>query len=242
MAPTTKRAAQWCGSLALAVIAAVTLAPVSAYAATSSGKDPSDTPVGPEGKTDLRSIAWNVGAHRTNVRIALDASTYGAGIPATLGMHLLVDNDLDGIADVEINAARNADGVSVDMTLRSLSRTLSTQSCQDLAGNAVATATVTPTLINGREKFTFSFANASIAGGLAHFRWAAFGQSPGATATTGPWDYQPNATNADSGAANPGDRRCDSSLTGVQLLMTSGVEVVTATATATDDGEDATMP
>ncbi|MEY2418445.1 MAG: Peptidase serralysin terminal [Actinomycetota bacterium] len=229
MAPTTRRTwVHWRGLAAAAVIVFITSTAVPAYALTYSGTDPSDTPVGPEGKTDLRLVKWNVGVTTTTVTIAVDASTYGPGIRATLGVHVLVDNDLDGIADAEVMAARSADGVSVDMTLRSLDRTLSTGSCQDLSGKTLqGPTTANAAVANGRETFALTLANDVVPGGLAHFRWAAFGQSPGATATTGPWDYQPNATNPDPGAANPGDRRCDVSKSGLSLSMASGVEVDT---------------
>ncbi|MEY2472663.1 MAG: Peptidase serralysin terminal [Actinomycetota bacterium] len=222
------------GVAALGVIVLITSTAVPAYAVTSSGTDPSDAPVGPEGKTDLRLVKWNVGASTTTATIGVDASTYGAGNRATLGVHLLVDNDRDGIADAEVTAARNADGVSVDMTLRSLDRTLSTASCQDLSGKTLqGPTTVNPTVANGRETFATTFANDAVPGALAHFRWAAFGQSPGATSATGPWDYQPNATNPDPSAANPGDRRCDASKSGVAVSMASGVEVDTTNAAPT---------
>ena len=224
MALTTKRSRRPFLALALITTIPLALAPVPALATTSNRSDPSDAPVGPEGKTDLRSIAWNIGATTSTVTIAVDDST-GAGARATLGVHLLVDNDLDGIADVELLGARSADGVSVDTTLRSLDRTLSTSACQALDGKTVDAAIVRASVANGLETFTFTLDTTLVPGGLAHFRWAALGQSPGSPPASGPWDYLPNATNPDSGAANPGDRRCDSAKSGVRLRMTGGVEV-----------------
>ena len=132
-------------------------------------------------------------------------------------MHVLIDADSDSIADHEVVATRNADGIKVDVALRNLDRTLSTPDCQDLAGKAAGPAgTVATTIAGGRETFSFSFDPNALPGHLASFRWAAFGQAPPDGAAFGPWDVMPDAANPDPGAANPGDRRCDSAKSGVR--------------------------
>ena len=139
-------------------------------------------------------------------------------------MHVLIDTDSDAIADHEVVATRNADGLSVDVALRNLDRTLSTPDCQDLAGKAAGPAgTVATTIAGGRETFSFSFDPNVLPGHLASFRWAAFGQAPPDGAAAGPWDVMPDAANPDPGAANPGDRRCDSAKSGVRVRMKAGV-------------------
>ena len=108
-------------------------------------------------------------------------------------------------------ATRNADGIKVDVALRNLDRTLSTADCQDLAGKAAGPqGTVATTIAGGRETFAFSFDPNVLPGHLASFRWAAFGQAPPDGAAAGPWDVMPDAADPAPGAANPGDRRCDS--------------------------------
>ena len=88
---------------------------------------------------------------------------------------MLVDLDSDSIADHEVVATRNADGLRMDVALRTLDRTLSTADCQDLAGKAAGPqGTVPTTIAGGRETFSFSFDPAVIPGHLASFRWAAF--------------------------------------------------------------------
>ncbi len=92
-------------------------------------------------------------------------------------MHVLIDTGGDGIADHEIVATRNADGVTVDVALRDLDRTLSSADCQDLAGQLAAAPTAVPTTVtSGIESFTLSFDPSLVPGSLAAFRWAAFGQ------------------------------------------------------------------
>jgi hypothetical protein len=189
------------------------------------GSDPTDAPSGPVGKTDLRSLAWDVGAAATVLTVSVDESTYGAGERADLGLHVLIDADRDGLADAEVTGTRNANGVSVDVALRVLDRTLSTTDCQDLAGKATsAQATVASSVASGLETFSFAFATTEIPGGLAHFRWVAYGQSPAQAALAGPWDYLPNAANPDTSAANPDDRRCGPSKGGLRVTMAAGLE------------------
>jgi hypothetical protein len=82
---------------------------------------------------------------------------------------------------------------------------------------------VATTVANNLETFTFSFDPALVAGGLASFRWAAFGQAPADGAAAGPWDTLPDAANPDPGAANPGDRRCAAAHSGLRLRVSDGV-------------------
>ena len=166
-----------------------------------SSTDPSDAPNGPQGKTDLRALIWDFGASTTTVTVSVDASTYGSGLRSALGVHSLIDADRDGLADAEVRGTRNADGMSVDMKIRLLDRTLGTADCQDLSGTATAAqSTLTSTIANALETFSFTFSPSVIPGGLSHFRWAAFGQSPEDGAAAGPWDYLPNAANPDPAA------------------------------------------
>jgi hypothetical protein len=206
------------------LVGASLVAPTPATATTQGSGDPSDAPSGPEGRTDLRHIGWDVGTTTTTLTVGLDESTYGSGSRASVGVHVLLDVDLDGLADDDVAASRNADGTSLDLVLRALDGTNSTSDCQDLAGKPpAAQGTVTSTVSAGLETFAFTFDTTAITGGLASFRWAALGQSPGATASTGPWDYLPDATNPAPDAPNPGDVRCGAGLTGVRISMAQGV-------------------
>jgi hypothetical protein len=160
-----------------------------------------------------------VGASAATLTIAVDESA-----PSEIAVHVLLDTDSNDIADHEILATRNADGVKVDAVLRDLDRTLSTGDCQDLAGtDRTAPSTVTPTVANGLESFTFSFDPNLVPGNLVAFRWAAFGQAPPAASQAGPWDLLPDSANPEPGAANPGDRRCDSGNSGLRVRMSAGV-------------------
>jgi hypothetical protein len=202
--------------------------PASAVARTTN--DPSDAPAGPQGKTDLRSITWDLGSSTTTLTVAVDESTYGGDERAQLGVHVLLDTDVDGIADVEVAATRNANGVAMDLVLRTLDGTLSTDDCQDLSGKSTGqAATVSSTIAGGLESFAFTFDDDSVPGGLAEVRWAAFGQSPGDTTSNGPWDYVPDAANPDPDTANPGDRRCDASKSGLLVDLSAGVDLNPAT-------------
>jgi hypothetical protein len=214
--------------LAVVLSAVAVLAAVPANAFVQSTTDPSDAPSGAQGETDLRSVTWDVHGSTAVLSVAVDESTYGAGIRAEIGVHVLIDADRDGVADAEADAARNADGLSIDWTLRTLDRTQSTGDCQDLDGTTSGTqATVATTVADGLERFSFTFDPSDIVDGLAWFRWAAFGQSPADPATAGPWDYLPDAANPEPAAANPGDRRCDASKTGIAVRMSSGVDADT---------------
>jgi hypothetical protein len=175
--------------LLCAIAAAVIAGPVaSAGAAVQSRADPSDAPAGAFGKADLRAIDWDVGDTSATLRVALDESTY-----ADIGVHVLLDTDGDGLADADIAASRNADGVSVDVALRTLDRTLSTVDCQDLDGKSTSQiATVSTTIAGGIESFAFTFDPTAVPGHLAAFGWAAFAQAPADTAG-GPWDVMPDA-------------------------------------------------
>jgi hypothetical protein len=196
-----------------------------AWALTRSSTDPSDAPNGVEGRTDLRAVTWTVNGSAASLTVTVDESTYGAGQRASLGVHLLIDNDLDGLADAEVVASRNADGVKVDVALRLLDRTLSTSTCQDLDGKASGQlGTVSTQVASGLETFSFSFDAAAVPGGLGRFRWAAFGQSPFASSAAGPWDYLPESANPEPLASNPGDRRCDSSLSGLKVIIGAGID------------------
>ncbi|HMJ96023.1 MAG TPA: hypothetical protein VK486_09230 [Thermoleophilaceae bacterium] len=160
-----------------------------------------------------------MGASAATLTIAVDESA-----PSEIAVHVLLDADSNDIADHEILATRNADGVKVDAVLRVFDRTLSTGDCQDLAGtDRTAPSTVTPTIANGLESFTFSFDPNLVPGNLVAFRWAAFGQAPPAASQAGPWDLLPDSANPESGAANPGDRRCDSGNSGLRVRMSAGV-------------------
>jgi hypothetical protein len=200
------------------------LAPATAQAATQTRDDPSDAPAGAFGKADLRTVAWDLGGASAQLTVGVDASTYGAGERALIGVHVLLDADGDGIADREVVAARNADGVMVDLSLRNLDQTLSSADCQDLSGKATAAqATVATTFSTGLETFTFSFDPTLVPGSLTTFRWAAFGQAPPDGADAGPWDIMPDAANPEPAAANPGDRRCNSAQSGLSVRMNQGI-------------------
>ncbi len=200
------------------------LAPGTASAAVQTREDPSDAPSGPSGKADLRSVAWDVSGGAAKLTVSLDASTFGSSQRALIGVHVLIDDDGNSIADHEVVATRNADGIKVDVALRNLDRTLSTADCQDLAGKAAGPqGTVATTLAAGRETFSFSFDPNVLPGHLASFRWAAFGQAPPDGAAAGPWDVMPNAADPAPGAANPGDRRCDTAKSGVPVRMKTGI-------------------
>ena len=188
-----------------AVALAVAVAPATAGAATQSRDDASDVTPGAVGETDLRTIAWDVGASTTTLTVTVDESTYGGGNRAELGVHVFIDVTGDGIADHEITAARAADGLKMDVVLRELSGIASTADCQDLDGKATgAAATVATTIANGLETFSFSFPTATVPGDLASFRWAAFGQSPPDAGQGGPWDYLVDAANPDAAARESG--------------------------------------
>jgi hypothetical protein len=200
------------------------LAPATASAAVQTRDDPSDAPSGASGKADLRSVAWDVSDTAAKLTVGLDASTFGSSQRALIGVHVLLDLDVDGIADHEVVATRDADGTAVDVALRDLDGTLSTAGCQDLAGKAAGPqGTVSTTMAGGRETFSFSFDPNVLPGHLASFRWAAFGQAPPDGAAAGPWDVMPDAANPDPGAPNPGDRRCDSAKSGVPVRMKDGI-------------------
>ena len=59
-------------------------------------------------------------------------------------------------------------------------------------------------------------------GGLASFRWAAFGQSPPDAGQGGPWDYLVDAADPDAAAPNPGDRRCGAAKGGLAVRLSAG--------------------
>jgi hypothetical protein len=140
-------------------------------------------------------------------------------------VHVLIDTDGDGLADEEVAAVRNADGVNVDVVLRDLNLAFSTADCQGLDGKATsASATVKTTLAGSTESFAFTFDPALVPNHLAAFRWAVFGQAPAdPPGAGGPWDIVPDAANPDPGAANPGDRRCDPSKSGLVVRMKDGI-------------------
>ncbi len=186
--------------------------------------DPSDATGGAQGKTDLRSLTWAVGAVSTTLTISVDESRYGIGNTlAELGVHVLVDTTGDGIADTEVVGKRAVDGVSMDMVLRSLNGTLSSAGCQDLGGGTVTQATVPTGIANSLETFSFTFDDSGVAGGLSQFRWVAFGQSPPDASSAGPWDYLPDQANPDAAASNPGDRRCNPGGTGLRIRQGAGI-------------------
>jgi hypothetical protein len=194
---------------------------------TQTRTDPSDAPAGALGKTDFRSLTWAVGATSTTLTVSVDQSEYVVGqttLRAELGVHVLIDTTADGIADDEIVGTRDADGSSVDVAIRTLDRTQSTSDCQDLAGRSTAQATVASSVASGRETFSYTFDNSSVPGGMTHFRWAAFGQSPPNPGSAGPWDYLPDQANPDAAASNPGDRRCDASGSGVRVRQDAGID------------------
>ncbi|HYN35955.1 MAG TPA: hypothetical protein VEV82_03170 [Actinomycetota bacterium] len=210
----------------LLVSVAFVLAP--AWAAQQAKTDPTDAPSGPEGKTDLRSIRWDVGASTTTLTVSVDESTYGFGQRAALGLHILVDADHNGLADADITGIRNSNGLSIDITPRVLDGTLSTLDCQDLAGSPTAlTLTVNSQFANGRETFAFTLANGALPDGLSQSRWVAFGQSPEDTASAGPWDYLPDAANPDPTALNPGARTCAPGAGGLRSTMAQGFSLET---------------
>ena len=194
--------------------------------ATTGATDPSDVPTGSQGETDLRTVRWDVGAATTTVTISVDESTFGADQRAQLWLYLLLDTDRNGIANFGVSGARNADGIQIDMALHTLDMTSSTADCQDLSGKIAGAVTVGSTVGNARERFSFTFDTGAVPGGLRHFRWGAFGQSPD-PAAAGPWDYLPNGANPDQSAANPGDRRCGATHGGLRLNLTAGIDQVT---------------
>ncbi len=215
------------------------LLPASARAAFQTQTDPSDAPPGAQGKADLRVVTWDVTATTASVKIAVDESTYGpSGDRAALGVHLLLDTDADGLADAEIVATRNANGVTVDFGLRALDEA-GTTTCQFLDGKGTAEIdTVATVVADGLETFTFAFDPTAVPGGLASFRWAGFATAPADPAAGGPWDVMPDAADAGVAAANPSDRRCGPLKQGLPLRMSEGVGfpdgvAPTPTATAT---------
>ena len=198
--------------------------PGSAVAATQTVTDPSDSPTGVSGKADVRSIGWDVGAAGAALTVSLDESTYGGGQRADIGVHVLIDVDADGIADNDIVASRNVDGIAVDVNLLTLNRTLSTTDCQDLAGKPTGQMdTVATTVAAGMETLSFTFDPSVVQGGLAAFRWVVFAQAPPDGAAGGPWDFVPDAADPEAWAVNPGDRRCNASKSGITARMSSGV-------------------
>lgn len=201
------------------------LLPATAGAATQTRDDPSDAPGGgASGKADLRTVTWDVSGSAATLTVKLDESTFGAGVRADIGVHVFIDNTADGLADAEVVFTRNADGSKVDAALRTLNRTLSTASCQDLDGKAAAsTAGIAPTIAGGFETVSYSFDASLISGGLASFRWAGFGQAPPDPALKGPWDVMPDAANPDANALNPGDRRCDVNNSGLAVTVGKGI-------------------
>ena len=78
--------------VAAAVALAVAVAPATAGAATQSRDDASDVTPGAVGETDLRTIAWDVGASTTTLTVTVDESTYGGGNRAELGVHVFIDS------------------------------------------------------------------------------------------------------------------------------------------------------
>ena len=132
---TTGRAFAPVCALAVLVVA-VAAFPGSAGGRTASAMtatDPTDTPSGPEGKTDLRSLKWDVAIATTTQTISVDESRYRINEQrARLGLHVLLDTDRDGIADAEVAGTRNIDGISMDIALRSLDRAQSIGATLDL--------------------------------------------------------------------------------------------------------------
>ncbi|MEA2312510.1 MAG: hypothetical protein QOE28_2478, partial [Solirubrobacteraceae bacterium] len=162
------------GMLAIvAALATLAAAPALAQAATQTRDDPSDAPAGTQGKADVRTLTWNVDGSSATLTVGLDASTYGSGQRAQIGVHVLIDTGADGLADEELVATRNAGGVKVDVALRELDHVNSSAECQDLAGKATSVAgTVATTVAGGIETFSFTFDPTVVAGGLGSFRWA----------------------------------------------------------------------
>jgi hypothetical protein len=226
------------GGLALLV----TVSP-AAWGVTQTETDPSDSPAGPQGETDLRTLVWDITASSATLTVSVDESTYGSGVRADLGLHIMLDTDADGLADAEVAAARSADGVAVDVTLRSLSHVASTATCQDLAGNDLASDQVATAISAGLETFAYTFETTVFPEQLARFRWAALGQSPHSAAAAGPWDYLPDGANPDGSATNPGDRQCGPTKGGVVLDLTKGVDFPSATPPVTPPADPtATCP
>ncbi|MDX6371049.1 MAG: hypothetical protein QOD98_37, partial [Nocardioidaceae bacterium] len=121
---TSRRMPRLIGPLSILLVLFLGVSP-GAWALTRTATDPSDAPEGAQGRTDLRAVTWTVDGTTATVTVTVDESTYGAGVRAELGVHLLLDKDLDGLADLEVLGERNVDGTSIDVTLRSLNRTLS---------------------------------------------------------------------------------------------------------------------
>lgn len=228
-------------------IAALLLAvpPTVSRADDQTRDDPSDAPDGTFGKADVRKIVWTVGSGLATLTISVDASTYGAGERALIAIHVLLDGDLNGIADREIVATRNADGLQVDAGLRTLNAITSTNDCQQLDGStAIGQVTVATSIANGMETFAFSFDPTLAFGAPAAFRWAVFGQAPPSGAAAGPWDIMPDAANPVPGAANPGDRRCGPGNGGLGVRVVNGVafpDLVMAPPVAPAASADPTM-
>ncbi len=183
----------------------IALLPATAQAQTQTREDPADA----AGQADLRTVTWERGAGAATLKVRLTATAPRV----VFGGHVLLDTDADGIADLEIAAARNPDGASVDVALRQLNRALSTTECQSLGGKALATKTLSTTIADNLESFEFAVDPALVP---AVFRWVAFVQTPPDGAAAGPWDAMPDAA---STGPNPGDRRCDAAKDGLILSM-----------------------
>ena len=211
------------GSCLLAVLVALAISPSRSMAATQTAADPSDVQDGASGRADLRSVTWDVGPTSAVLGVSLDASTFVGG-RALVALDIFLDTDADGIADRDIAAARNPDGLRIDLSLRVLDHVLSTADCQDLAGATTsAQATVATTLAGGLETFAFAFDPRVVPGALTTFRWAIFGRAPPPPAAGGPWDVMPDAANPTPGAPNPSDRRCGPGLGGLRVRLADGV-------------------
>ncbi|MEA2310773.1 MAG: hypothetical protein QOE28_741, partial [Solirubrobacteraceae bacterium] len=92
------------------------------------------------------------------------------------------------------------------------------------AGKATSVAgTVATTVAGGIETFSFTFDPTVVAGGLGSFRWAVFAQAPPDGSQAGPWDVMPAGADPAPATANPSDRRCDSTKSGVPVRMKDGV-------------------
>jgi len=218
------------GALIVITLTLVALAAAVAAASTQSRDDASDAPAGPLGEADLRTVGWDIDGSTAKLTIALDASTYQECKPdcvdvrAQIGVHTFLDTDSDDLADAEVVASRNSDDVRVDVQVRTLERSLSTDSCQDLAGKPTSAAgTVTTTVAGGLETFSFTFDPTVVPGSLDSFRWAVFAQAPPDPASGGPWDLLPNAATVDTSAPNPGDVRCNASKSGLPVRIKDGV-------------------
>jgi hypothetical protein len=150
------------GDAPVIALALLALAPAMAGAATQSRDNPSDAPGDANAKSDLRRIAWDVSDTAAALTVSIDA-----GIPRPdIGVHVLLDTDDNGIADRELVAPRNVDGVQVDVTLRELDGMLSNADCQDLAGKPSGVqGTVTTTTADSLETFTFACSSRSTAAG-----------------------------------------------------------------------------